>query len=310
MTKRVRWLISILAVTIGLTATLLTASADGLARLLSSPATGDIFPIAAVPTNAELNPAVAYDEGRQQYLVVNENSGAINGKCLNRFGDTIRIYAIGSGTNPDVAYSDDHNQYLVVWEDSGNIEGATVNGDCPMGPGSVIPFPSAISNDRPDYEGIPAVAYNTNDNHRDYLVVWQDTSGLSSHWAIYARRVNSVTVSGSSFAITDTTAAWNYHPDVAYNLNMNEYLVVFTNDPSKAMDQDARDIYGRRVYNTGGGGLLAGHPIDTSGNSQDSPAVAAYRLNYTTPYLVVFRDHWNDPAGDIRGHGGHRWLAS
>lgn len=30
--------------------------------------------------------------------------------------------------------------------------------------------------------------------------------------------------------------------------------------------------------------------------------MAAYRLDTTTPYIVAFRDHWNDAAGDVRGY--------
>jgi hypothetical protein len=68
------------------------------------------------------------------------------------------------------------------------------------------------------------------------------------------------------------------------------------------MDQNARNVYGRRVYNAGGGGLLADRSIDTSANSQDEPSVAAYHLNSSTPYVVVFRDYWSDGAGDVRGY--------
>jgi hypothetical protein len=56
------------------------------------------------------------------------------------------------------------------------------------------------------------------------------------------------------------------------------------------------------VHNVGGGGLLAERSIDASTSSQDEPSVAAYHLNTSTPYVVVFRDHWNDGAGDVRGY--------
>ena len=35
------------------------------------------------------------------------------------------------------------------------------------------------------------------------------------------------------------------------------------------------------------------------------PTVAAYRLDYATPYLVVFEDYWNDAGGDIEGYLVH-----
>jgi hypothetical protein len=274
----------------------------GLAKHAVISSVGGTFPIATVPGKDEATPAVAYDEERNRYLVVNQNEGSLNGACITADGDMVASYVVGSGLNPDVVYNVHSDQYLVVWDNLANIEGAYVSGTCCVQVGcNSVPF--TISGDRPGFEYKPAVAYNHHTSHKDYLVVWADDGNLSDHLAIYARRVTSVTVSGSSsFAITETTAAWNYEPDVAYNLNRNEYMVVYTSDPSKGLDQNARDVYGRRVYNAGGGGLLAERSIDTSGNSQDEPSVAAYHLNSSTPYVVAFRDHWNDAAGDVRGY--------
>ncbi|RLC98580.1 MAG: hypothetical protein DRI77_04725 [Chloroflexi bacterium] len=287
---------------------LLTSPHESMARprgaLAADPSTGDSFPIDATAGTDQFNPIVAHDEGRNQFLVVYENEAGIRAVCLNAQGDTLATYVVpaSDGNAPDVVYSSDHDEYLIVWEDAGAIYGARVGGVCYAGFGG-IGSAFEISGDRANIgEYDPAVAYNRHSSHQDYLVVWADTDALPSHRAIYARRVDGATVSGNSFEITSTTSAYNYEPDVAYNLNMNEYLVVYTHDPSKGTNQNARDIYGRRVYNTSGGGLLAEHPIDASGNSQDSPSVAAYRLNYTTPYLVVFEDDWNDGAGDVRGY--------
>jgi hypothetical protein len=293
----------VLALLVFISAALEGELAQSVRAMPASPATGDPFPIAAVPGNDENRPVVAHDEGRNWFLVVYENAGGQNAVCMDAQGNTIRTYVVGTGQHPDVVYSGDHDQYLVVYDDgAGDIEGQFVSGTCCAQVGC-IGAPFTISTDRPDLEYDPAVAYNRHSDHQDYLVVWADTAGLPSHWAIYARQVLSMTqLPNPSFAITDTASAWNYEPDVAYNLNMNEYLVVYTSDPSKAMDPNARDVYGRRVYNTGGPGLLAEHPIDATWNSQDSPSVAAYRLNYTTPYLVVYEDDWNDPAGDVRGY--------
>jgi hypothetical protein len=117
---------------------------------------------------------------------------------------------------------------------------------------------------------------------------------------VWARRVNAAGMAPNSFAVAEGTSIYsNSDPDVAYNLNHNEYLVVYVHDSGGA---GKRDIYGRRVYNAGGGGLLAEHAVDASGEDQMEPAVAAYRLNQTNPYVVVFRDHWNDASGDVRGY--------
>jgi hypothetical protein len=301
MTSRTSWFVLAGVVGVGMTAVLLILPGTGRAQPSAPSSTTATLPIATVATNNEMNAAAAYDEARDRYLVVNQNNTTLNGTCITSDGDTVRTYVIGNGQNPDVVYNIWEDQYLVVWEDSGDIEGAYVSGTCCAQVGcNSVPFP--VSSDRPGYEGRPAVAYNHHSSHRDYLVVWMDDGNTSSHWAVYARQVTSTTIPGSSFAIKDDSSAYHFEPDVAYNLNMNEYLVVYTRDASKGLDQDARDVYGRRVKNSGGIGLLAENPIDTSSNSQDEPAVAAYRLNYTSPYLVVFRDHWNDAAGDIRGY--------
>jgi hypothetical protein len=141
------------------------------------------------------------------------------------------------------------------------------------------------------------VAYNQNPNHLDYLVVWTD---MHTSMGVWARRVNATGMAPSSFEVAGGTATFsNSDPDVAYNLNHNEYLVVYVHDPGGSGN---KDIYGRRVYNANGGGLLEEHPIHSSGQDQRDPAVAAYRLNYTNPYVVVFQDYWNDAVGDVRGY--------
>jgi hypothetical protein len=301
MMSRIRQVFLSLVLGAGLLVVLWLLPRTGSAQPAETSSVGGAFPIATVPGNDEFDPVVAYDEGRNRYLVVNYNEGTLNGVCINADGDTVASYVIGSGSNPDVVYNARNDQYLVVWDNADNIEGAYVSGSCCLQVGcNSAPF--IISGDRPRLEYNPAVAYNHHPDYGDYLVVWEDDCNQPDRWAIYARRVTSLTVSGSSFAITETANVWNYEPDVTYNLNHNEYLVVYTNDPSAGLDQTARNIYARRVYNAGGGGLLAEHAIDTSGESQDQPSVAAYHLNFSTPYVVVFRDRWNDAWGDVRGY--------
>ena len=267
------------------------------------------FPIAQVALNSEYDPTIAYDFIKQQYLVsfVNELGGsyAVNAVCLDKEGTIIQTYVLGNGLSPDAVYNPSNDTYIVVWEYSttGNIGGARVSGNCCPQVGCTS-APWNVTYDRPGYEGTPAIAYNEHASHEDMLIVWADDENQSSHWAVWGRRLSGTTFMGSSFPITSTTTAHNYQPDVAYNLNMNEFIVVYTTDSSKGMNQTTRDINARRLWNGAGstGGLLAESAIDTSGGSQDSPAVATYRLNHNTPYLVIFRDHWNDNAGDIRGY--------
>lgn len=296
-------LIVALIVGLGMTTVLLTVTraettdpADAVVASASS--TG--FPIAAISGDHQ-NPAAAYDEGRNRFLVVYESpSGGQNAACVNPDGTIVNTYVVGSGHNPDVVYSPDHDQYFIVYESAGNVEGQFVSGSCcfQVGCGGE---PFTISGERPGLEVGPAVAYNTHGNHQDYLVVWGDNDGAT--YSIYGRQVLSLTQTPNpSFPIAYTSAAWNYEPDVAYNLNRNEYLVVYTHDASKGGDPSGLDIYGTLVKNAGGVAPLAENPIDSSGNNQHNASVAAYRLNYETPYLVAFTDYWNDPAGDVRAY--------
>lgn len=301
MTHR-RVFLSSLAAGLGLLVAALTVAAAETATPVvdGTTAIGSAFPITTVAGDHQ-NPAVAYDEGRDRYLVVYEQPGGGQAAaCVEANGTITHAYVVGTGRNPDVVYSPDHDAYLIVYDNAGNIEGQFVSGLCCTLPGcSGAPF--LISGDRPNTEYGPAVAYNRHANHQDYLVVWTDSDGFE--YGVYARQVqNSGVFPGSSFAITYTTAAWNYGPDVAYNLNRNEYLVVYMHDATKGTGTDAVDVWGRLVKNSGGVGLLAENPIDSSGKDQVFPAVAAYRLNYSTPYFVAFTDYWNDTAGDVRGY--------
>jgi len=90
----------------------------------------------------------------------------------------------------------------------------------------------------------------------------------------------------------------NFEPDVTYNLNMNQFFAVYTHSAASL------DVYARLVAHDHLGNLvlLAETIIDSSGDDQYNPAVAAYRLNHATPYLAVFSDTWNDSTSDVRGY--------
>ena len=261
------------------------------------------FPVAADADHQEIKPSAAYDEGRMFYLVAYEVSGEIIAVCLDHLGERQAVYALGDGQDPDIVFNIRADQYLVVWEHDYEIEGAYISGSCTNAAGGVSHIPGDISGDYNGYKQAPAVAYNHHVSHGDYLVVWSSSTDLSTNWSVYYRRVTSVGPSiDGSIPVKKSATAFHYDPDVAYNLNMNEYLVVYVRDASKGQDPDALDIYGRRGYNAGGMGMLPEEVIDSSAGSQTQPAVAAYRLNQTNPYLVVFQDYWNDSAGDVRGY--------
>lgn len=282
---------------------LLAPNITSLARTTGLSIYGHSFPIAADPDVGEWSSAVAFDDSRRNFLVVYEDGSEISAVCLNNLGEQLAYYALGSGIFPDIVYNIHKDQYLAVWvEISTDMEivGAFISGNCTNEPGTITHIPSAISGDRAGDNFAPAVAYNHHENHQDYFVVWENIppTGITQ---IFARRVTSEGIGlDSSFEIKSSTTAYHSDPDVAYNLNMNEYLVVYTHQETSP--GATSDVYGRRVYNSGGMGVLPEEIIDSSGESQMAPAVAAYRLNQATPYLVVFRDYWNDTSGDVRGY--------
>jgi hypothetical protein len=275
------------------------------------PLIGQPFLIDAGP-NPLTNPAVAYNSNRHQFLVAYDlGNGWFRLQLLTRQGISAYdppIVVINSGEDPAVAYNGALDQYLLVWQEPDtngryNIRGVRLSQDGHTAIGPIFDIST-----RPWHQQKPAVAFNTHPNYQDYLVVWEDVdpTWVPQHWDIYAQRVAGPLnggdlggqLIGGNFPVA-ANAFWNYEPDVAYNLNMNEYLVVYTREPAGG---GAKDVYSWRV--TRDGVPLPGqeHAVDSSANDQYGPKVAAYRLNQSTPYLVAFTDHWNDPAGDVRAY--------
>jgi hypothetical protein len=272
------------------------------------------FPISAVPDPAvERAPAIAYNSQDQEFLVVWENdrpsaNNDIYAQRVSIDGRLLSWFYVADGTDPDVAYNPKHNDYLVVYSKpvggDTDIYARRVDYSGPL-------YPEFIVSNMLDRDELrPRLDYNTHPSHDSFLVVWYeiDFSGMSTWVYVRGQLVTGVEgagMVGGNLLMTDHNIAVdqvNYHsvPDVAYNLNHNEFLVVYVKDPSLAGGTGAEDIYGRRM--TADGVILTENAIDSSGEKQDYPSVAAYRLNMTNPYVVVFEDYWNDSAGDIRGY--------
>jgi len=80
-------------------------------------------------------------------------------------------------------------------------------------------------------------------------------------------------------AVTEEAASspFSQHPDVAYNLNHNDWLVVYVANLSGATS--GLDIYGRRVRGVDSV-PESEEPIDEFDRNQTQPTVAAYRPNF------------------------------
>lgn len=211
-------------------------------------------------------------------------------------GRLLSWFYVGDGWYPDVAYNPADNSHLVVYQNgpvnADDVWARRVTYAGPLGP----EFPVANSSAP---ERHPSVTFNEHANFRDFMVVWERSD------QIQAQRVAGTPQGGSggSELIGPTLdvsqpgkLAW--WPDIAYNLNRNEYLVVYQQESSPG--SFVFDVYGRRI--TGDSFLLPEQAIDASSNDQFLPKVAAYSPNHATPYLVVFEDQWNDSQGDVRGY--------
>jgi hypothetical protein len=272
----------------------------------SDPLIGRPFTISPAAID-EVKPAVAYDPFRREYLVVWQNvrpaADDIYAQRISEQGELLSWFYVAEGSSPELAFNPKNNTYLVVYEKWAatdyDVYARRIDFTGPLG--SEFPIAFNLS----ETEHSPAVAYNTHPNHDEFLVVWENIPPPPA--AI--NRVEGQRVAGTAGrgdAGGETIAGrlpiahnsdYNLDPDIAYNLNMNEFLVVYTRQPGGGGEFD---IFGRRI--TANGALLAEAAIDTSGKDQYNPSVAAYHLNKTTPYLVVFNDKWNDTAGDVRGY--------
>jgi hypothetical protein len=263
----------------------------------------------------ENSPAVAYSTEGRTYLVAYEKDDHVQMRMYDALGDPVSQYLIdfGEGTFwPAIAYNNLHNLYGLTYVSDFTSYSSIVMCWISGSTQSVITCDEI-------YQGVPgivlispSIAFNNNDDNDDFLIVWQE--GNLSDYSIYGHRAyptDPYTEVGSLIEIARTTLTPTYDeifssPDVTYNLNMNEYFVVFdywTDDPSHTTESD---ILARRIRNDGTGPApLPYLQIDTTECNQSRPTVAAYRLNQITPYFVAYQDDWNTPGCDtetsIRG---------
>jgi hypothetical protein len=279
----------------------------GLAVTASDPVWGSPFNI-STGTIDETSPRVVYNSVDKEFLVVWENMRAvpndIYAQRISEKGEFISWFYVADGEAPVVAYNEKQNSYLVVYykEVGGDYDvyARRVDYTGPTHP----EFPVAWM--LHDNERFPAVDYNTHPSYDEYLVVWEiEGAATGSTKYIEGYRVAGTAgggdaggeLIGSRLSIS-VGSNWDHEPDVAYNLNMNEFLTVYTRIGT------SDDVMARRVaYDPSQNVvLLPETTIDASPEDQFNPSVAAYRLNHTTPYLVVFSDTWNDSAIDVRGY--------
>lgn len=291
-----------------------SASAAELDRPAYSLATGDGGPLGPAFTIRddssleEVNPAVAYNPDREEYLVVWYNNRAgcddIRGQRVSKEGGLVGgAFYISSGCddnrrNPAVVCNSQQGEYLVVWEvEDGmgfnGIHGRLVSGNGEVQGTSDIEIKSTGSLYTP---AEPAVAYASSSGK--YLVVWSETWHPSPLDKDIVGQVVSASgaLDGGNFTISDDTGSGKYResPDVAYCRSRNEYLVVWRQRYS-AGDYD---IYARRVTGDGNPQNPPSVNISSLGSDEEDPAVGALPITTNQgDYLVA----WEVNPGSDRG---------
>lgn len=255
------------------------------------------------------NPAVAYNERLNEYLVVWEQHihGGEIGIYARRVAATgtpigpafaIRHQANTKFLWPDIAYCPKSSNYLVVWvvqysPTDTHILGRLVGGSGQVGPNVVV-------DGDPDQDGYPAVACSTQAD--EFLVVYEKNISATRR-DIEAQRVRAS--SGALESWRNLAGGDNQirrWPDVAYNRARNEYLIAYVyQGPPTA----GGDIVGRRTsFNMAWLGA-EGYISPTGYPPQDAVALAGG----PDEYMAV----WNEDHGAnlqsvwgrrVRGDGG------
>jgi len=145
---------------------------------------------------------------------------------------------------------------------------------------------SYVVSDDPEVEVFPSVAYNS--TRQEYLVVWyNDRAGNDD---IRAQRLTREGLKiGSAFYISAGAGHDRRYPDVAYNSQHDQYLVVWEN-------QDTTGFYSIRARIVSGTGAVQGSSdiVITGGSNLYTPVTPAVAYSSTSDrYMVVWAETWH-----------------
>ena len=212
---------------------------------------GNAFPITTNLAADQGRPAVAYNPRRQEYMVAwIDASLGVFGRLYDADGLPLGrpIYVPnsygGDLDRPTVSYDPRRDRYLAVWQHGDIMKAGLVTADGQV-PASVFLAPS-IAGNYPHASG-PAVSFHTTDD--SFLLVYEaseagddhDIGGCQVRTGDADPTSHDYPIAGDYFHIYegDGDQSW---PDVAYNPNSNEFLVVWQGD----QDGDY-NIYARLV---------------------------------------------------------------
>lgn len=293
----------------------------------------------ASPSNVDFDcfdPKVEWNEFENEYLVVwsgddstatlvdgeNEIFGQRIDAAGNLVGGSIRVSFMGTdgdtgsdAFDPEIAFNYNDNNYLVAWSADDSVGGEdeiyvqlldSVGGLV----GSVVRVSFMGPNGSGTYDADrPDIAFNGDDN--EYMVVWDaddDTPPLiNGETEIFARRLDNMGMPlDTTRRISDVGIDGNGSYDaldaeIAWNADLNEYLVVFQGEDSLT---DDADIHGQRLDNLGFEIGMNDFRISNIGPEFD-PAVfsddpSVVYNGECGEYLVVFE---SDSIGNVSVNG-------
>ncbi|MBN1485916.1 MAG: hypothetical protein JXA37_14480 [Chloroflexia bacterium] len=253
----------------------------------------------------QAQPTVGYNPDRQQYIVLwndyrNELAGSmadIYGQRLNMLGELAEQgnFAVATAYHnqfsPAVAYNDNAHQYLVVWADYRGTWFSEIHGQRLHWLGLPLGYELDISAALESHEE-PAVVYNS--TNQEYFVVWADDRDGDGDHDIWGQRYSGAGRPLESNMPLRQEPGEETRPVVAYNHDLDQYLVVW--DDLTEGDVEAQ------LFNAQG--LPLGNAFNVAAGS--GPAVS-----YSNgEYLVVFESNaggdWDilgrfvQPDGDMR----------
>ena len=266
---------------------------------------------------------IAYNSTNNEYMVVFEEGQEIHGQRFDATGSavggefTIGLSYIDEGPahDPAIAYNRTTNQYLVVWHSASGsltaeveeIHGEVIAADGSGAGGSdfQISFMSAAGTDRSAHNA--SVAYN--DIRNEYMVVFEGNGGtIKNFWEqeIFGQRVSaSGGLLGSNFQISQaldnpTSDPDAYDPEIAFNEELGQFLVIWQADGTAGLDDLHVEIFGRRV-GPGGGFFGDQFQISNTGASTDERDAGAAAVAYNSQldeYLATWHADRTTLAND------------
>ena len=262
----------------------------------------DPYSVSGTQLNKCLKPDVASNIQTGEFLVVWEyayNEYVDHNIYARRVGnDGIpvgNVIAISTSTtyetSPSVAYNSASNQWLIVWDSAIDVHNRDINA-ATVDAGGVVQTRSTIASGLDD-QANPSIAYGSYSG--EFMVVWEHLEYTSENLNLAAQRV---AADGTPTGSVIPVSTWEYEqvlPNLVYNPDLNEFLVVWE-DHHWAWG-DTADIYGQRI--SANGSLVGGNfGISWEESNLRLNPDAAYNAN-THEYLVTWEFEHSSSDHDV-----------